>query len=129
MGYGDHPNTKFPNKAFIFKAISIKHPTENKVAVFYNRADRTEFYLNDKLMKILHSQESFSPIMKVTKLEKGFSIFTINSNSHIDRHFSLSIGFSFFKIKKQIECLVHFIPFLKILNINSLKTFHKMFNF
>ncbi|MDV2446359.1 hypothetical protein CMU93_02460 [Elizabethkingia anophelis] len=70
----DRPNTNFPNKAFIFKAISIKHPTENKVAVFYNRADRAEFYLNDKLLKILHSQENFGPIMKVTKLEKGFSI-------------------------------------------------------
>ncbi|OPC25484.1 hypothetical protein BAX95_00800 [Elizabethkingia meningoseptica] len=70
----DHPNTKFPNKAFIFKAISVKHPTENKVAVFYNRADRAEFYANDKLIKTLHSQENFGPIMKVTKLEKGFSI-------------------------------------------------------
>ncbi|MCT3745949.1 hypothetical protein BAS06_06660 [Elizabethkingia miricola] len=70
----DRPNTKFPNKAFIFKAISIKHPTENKVAVFYNRADRAEFYANDKLIKILHSQESFGPIMTVTKLKRGFSI-------------------------------------------------------
>ena len=70
----DRPNTKFPNKAFIFKAISTKHPTENKVAVFYNRADRAEFYANDKLIKILHSQESFGPIMTVTKLKRGFSI-------------------------------------------------------
>lgn len=70
----DRPNTKFPNKAFIFKAISIKHPTENKVAVFYNRADRAEFYANDKLIKILHSKENFGPIMTVTKLERGFSI-------------------------------------------------------
>ncbi len=70
----DRPNTKFPNKAFIFKAISIKHPTENKVAVFYNRADRAEFYSNDKLIKILQSSKNFGPIMRVTKLEKGFSV-------------------------------------------------------
>ena len=39
----DRPNTKFPNKAFIFKAISIKHPTENKVAVFITELTELNF--------------------------------------------------------------------------------------
>lgn len=67
----DIPKAKFPNKAFIFKAISIKHPSEDKVAIFYNKADRIEFYSNDKLIKILQNQESFSPIMEVSRLEEG----------------------------------------------------------
>ncbi|MGC4128072.1 MAG: BF3164 family lipoprotein [Bergeyella sp.] len=67
-------NTKFPRKAYIFKAISVKNPTENnKVAVFYNKTDRIEFYYNDKLTKIV-SQENFNPKMQVTKLEKGFVV-------------------------------------------------------
>lgn len=63
--------TKFPNKAYIFKANVVKSPTENKIAVFYNKADRIEFYSNDKLLKIIQSQDGFSPIMQVTKVEEG----------------------------------------------------------
>lgn len=71
----DVPQTKFPNKAFTFKAISIKHPTENKIAIFYNKADRIEFYSNDKLIKTTQSEDSFSPIMQVAKAEEGgFSV-------------------------------------------------------
>jgi hypothetical protein len=68
------PDSKIPNKAYIFKAFSIKNPTENKVAVFYNKADRAEFYANDKLTKIAETKEKFYPEMEITKLEKGFSV-------------------------------------------------------
>lgn len=70
----DRPDTKFPNKSYIFKATGLRNPYENKVAVFYNKADRAEFYLNDNLVKTLSSNQGFSPKMKVRKLEKGFSV-------------------------------------------------------
>lgn len=70
----DTPNTKFPNRAYVFKATSIKHPFKNKVAVFYNKASRAEFYLNDKLTKIINNKNNFNPRMYVTKLKMGFSI-------------------------------------------------------
>lgn len=71
----DRPNTKFPNKASIFKAGSIKHPFDNKVAILYNKANRIEFYSNDNLINVVEGQDNFSPIMQVTKLEEGgFSV-------------------------------------------------------
>jgi len=70
----DPPATKFPNKAYIFKATGIRHPSENKVAVFYNKTDRAEFYSNDSLIKIVTGQDTFGPKMQVTKLKTGFSI-------------------------------------------------------
>lgn len=70
----DPPNTKFPNKAFLFKAISVKHPTKNKVAVFYNKLARTEFYSNDRILKIVNNEKDFNPRLQVTKIEKGFSV-------------------------------------------------------
>lgn len=70
----DAPNTKFPNKAYIFKAISIKHPVENKIAIFYCKTDRVEFYSNDSLTKTIMGPDKFGPKMQVTKLQSGFSI-------------------------------------------------------
>ncbi|WP_144282095.1 BF3164 family lipoprotein [Chryseobacterium echinoideorum] len=70
----DQPNTKFPNRAYIFKAISIKHPIDNKVAIFYNKTNRAEFYSNDKLSQAIHYKSKFNPKMYVTKLKKGFSV-------------------------------------------------------
>ncbi|MDQ8140571.1 BF3164 family lipoprotein [Chryseobacterium sp. CFS15] len=70
----DIPNTKFPNKAYLFKATSIKHSFKNKVAVFYNKASRAEFYVNDKLEKTIYNKDNFNPKMYVTKLKMGFSV-------------------------------------------------------
>ena len=71
----DIPKTKFPNKAYIFKAKSIKHPSENKIAILYNKADRIELYSNDKLIKIVQNKDSFNTIMQVTKnAEGGYSV-------------------------------------------------------
>lgn len=65
---------KIPNKANIFKAFSIKSPTEDKIAVFYNKADRAEFYANDKLFKIWNSTNSFNPKVEVLKLKDGYVV-------------------------------------------------------
>lgn len=70
----DPPATKFPNKAYIFKAISVKHPLQNKVAVFYNKTDRAEFYSDNLLINIVTSQEEFGPKMEITKLKDGYSV-------------------------------------------------------
>lgn len=70
----DEPDTNFPNRAYMFKAVSIKHPIQNKVAVFYNKADRAEFYEDDTLSKVVIHKNSFNPKMYVTKLERGFSV-------------------------------------------------------
>lgn len=70
----DPPATKFPNRAYIFKAIGIKHPVQNKAAVFYNKADRAEFYSNDTLVNIVIGQEKFGPKMQVTKLKEGYAV-------------------------------------------------------
>ena len=67
----DAAETKFPNKAFIFKAIAIKNSSENKTVVFYNKTDRAEFYSNDRLIKVVQNQDGFNPIMQVAKLEEG----------------------------------------------------------
>lgn len=70
----DPPNTKFPNRAFIFKAMAVRNPSKNMVAVFYNKTDRAEFYKNDSLIKIIVGQKKFGPIMQVKKLDTGFSV-------------------------------------------------------
>lgn len=68
------PNTKIPNKAYIFKAFSIKSPTENKVAVFYNKTDRVEFYVNDKLYKVLNSTNNFNPEVQSMRFNEGYAV-------------------------------------------------------
>jgi hypothetical protein len=70
----DAPNTKFPNKPYIFKATGIKHPLDTRIAVFYNKTDRVEFYLKDSLIKTIVGPDKFGPRMEVTKLQSGFSI-------------------------------------------------------
>lgn len=69
----DRPGTKFPNKAYIFKSRIIKHPSENKVAVFYNKTDRAEFYINDTLHKIIKGSLKAAGIkMAVSRFPDGF---------------------------------------------------------
>lgn len=67
-------NSKIPNKTIIFKAFAVKHPLQNKIAVFYNKTDRIEFYNNDKLTKIIQSKDSFNPIMKISEHEGEYSV-------------------------------------------------------
>lgn len=86
----DRPNSKFPNKAFIFKAISVKHATNNKVAVFYSKTDRVEFYNNDQLVRTVVGQDGFGPIMKVTKLNNGFAV----EETDKTRHAYLSVAYT-----------------------------------
>ena len=70
----DEENTKFPNKAYIFKSTLVKNPYENKVALFYNKTDRVEFYKNDSLIQIINGPDKFGPKMIVSKTQTGFSI-------------------------------------------------------
>ena len=66
--------TKIPNKAYIFKAFSIKNPNSNQIAVFYNKTDRAEFYDNDQLYKVWNSTNNFNPVMQVAKLNDGYVV-------------------------------------------------------
>lgn len=91
------PNAFFPNAASIFKAIAIKNPIQNTVAVFYNKTDRVEFYTNDKLSKIVNCVESFGPKMEVTKLERGYAL----QDNEKTRYAYLSITYT----KDYIYCL------------------------
>lgn len=67
-------NSKIPNKANIFKAFIVRSLTENKIAVFYNKADRVEFYDNNKLFKIWSSTNGFNPTVEVSKLKDGYIV-------------------------------------------------------
>lgn len=70
----DPPETKFPNRAYVFKATSIRNPVTNKVAVFYNKTDLAEFYSNDSLVSTVQGPDRFGALMQVKKLPAGFSI-------------------------------------------------------
>ncbi|MDO5616332.1 MAG: BF3164 family lipoprotein [Cruoricaptor ignavus] len=66
-------NSKFSNKAIVFKAIALKN--RNKVAIFYNKTDRAEFYSNDKLVSVISMKNyEFNPSLKVEKFSDGNSV-------------------------------------------------------
>jgi hypothetical protein len=70
----DEKDSKFPNNAYIFKSFLIKHPTEDKIAVFYNKTDRAEFYSNDSLKKVTKGPDNFDPRMLVLKSKSKYSV-------------------------------------------------------
>jgi len=70
----DPPNTKLPNKSWIFKALITKHPFQNKVALFYCKSNRAEFYIDDRLVKVSNGKETFGPKMSIKKLKNGYSV-------------------------------------------------------
>lgn len=64
---------KIPNLSYISKAYSIKHPNQNKVAVFYNKFDRVELFENNNIVKII-TDRRLAPKMKISKLEDGYKL-------------------------------------------------------
>jgi hypothetical protein len=93
----DPLNTKFPNKAFLLKAFLVKHDVANKIGIFYNKTDRAEFYLNDKLKYIYQEKDNYPIAMRVNKLTNGYSI----EDSNKTRYTYLSVTSS----DKLIFCL------------------------
>lgn len=83
------PNAKIPNKAYIFKALAVKNPIQNKIAVFYNKTDRAEFFANDRLIKILNSTNDFNPEIRVKKINDGYVV----QDSDKTKYSYLSIAF------------------------------------
>lgn len=70
----DTPNAKIPNIAFAFKAKLAKHPSDEKIAVFYAKTGIVEFYSEDSIRETVTGPNDFGPKMHIEKLDDGYSI-------------------------------------------------------